>query len=95
VAKKTKPKIKLPVPVMPTPVDWAGPVQTRNIVKSKTAESRFVLDDGTELTVKVALVDVKRALKQYNQYGQPLYFCSIVNTVDTKAPSKLLKPKLK
>ena len=96
MAKRTKRKGKLgakplfPMPMMPQ-IDWGAPIQDRKITKSKTTVSEYELDDGTKLTIKAVLVDVKRALKQFNQHGQPLYFCSVANTITTNAPKKLRK----
>jgi hypothetical protein len=74
-----------------------GETQQRKIVRSKVADSEFTLNDGTKLLVRPVLADIRRAVNQYNPYGQPLYFLTIGNSITTKAPKKLLKavPKTK
>jgi hypothetical protein len=96
VAKKSKAKAAAQgavLPVMPPPIDWAGPLRERKVVKSTTKTSVYVLDDGTELKVKHVVLDVKRAIGQYNQHGQPLYFVTIANSITTDAPQKLLQKR--
>ncbi len=79
----------------PLIIDWTGPTQERKVARSKAEPHVFTLDDGTKLIVKSAIVDVKRAIKQYNQQGQPLYFVTMAHSITTDAPKSLLKPKPK
>ena len=68
-----------------------GEMEPRDVVASKDGWSEYTLDDGTTIRLKAALLDVKRALDQYSQDGNPLYIFqwAIVNQV--KAPDKLKK----
>ena len=92
MARKAK-LVKAPLASLggPPGINMAGPMQVRTIKKSKIVESEFTLDDKTVLRIKPILVDVKRAINQYNQFGDPLYLIQLVNTVDTKAPKTLKK----
>jgi hypothetical protein len=69
-----------------------GETQQRKITQSKIAESVFSLNDGTKLIVRPLVSDIRRAVKQYNQFGQPLYFLTLGHQIITKAPKKLRKP---
>ena len=98
MAKKTKSKVisAAPAPIIPPlTIDLTGPTQDRKVKKSKAEPSVFVLDDGTKLIIKSAVVDVKRAVKQFNQQGQPLYFVTVAHAISTDAPKSLLRPKAK
>jgi hypothetical protein len=68
-----------------------GETQQRKVLKSKIAVSRFDLSDGTKLLVTPILSDVRRAIKQYNANGEPLYFLTLGSTIVTKAPKKLMR----
>jgi len=95
VAKKGKkrPSSSAGSPVAPVPlvVNPLGPTQQRRIKRAKIGESVFTLDDGTKLVLKPTIADVRRAVRQYNQFGQPLYFLTIGYLIDTRAPKNLLK----
>lgn len=69
-----------------------GDTQQRKIVKSKVAVSTFKLSDGTRLLVTPVLSDVRRALKQFNVTGEPLYFLTLGTRITTKAPKRLMRP---
>jgi len=69
-----------------------GPTQQRQIKKSKVAASTFILDDGTKLLVRPLVADVRRAVGQFNEKGQPLYFLTFGQKIETQAPKKLQKP---
>jgi len=70
-----------------------GPTQQRTIKKAKVATSVYTLDDGTKLLVKPIISDIRRAVGQFNQENQPLYFLTLGQIINTKAPKKLQKPK--
>jgi hypothetical protein len=72
-----------------------GETQPRKIIRSKIVDSEFTLNDGTKLTVRPILADIRRAVNQYNAFGQPLYFLTVGNGISTKAPKKLLRPTTK
>jgi hypothetical protein len=81
----------------PEVINPLGETQVRKIVKSKIQPSEFTLSDGTKLILKPLIGDVRRAVGQYNAHGQPLYFLSIGNTLESKPPKSLMrkKPKVK
>jgi hypothetical protein len=89
------PKVPMGAPALV--IDPFGETQQRKIVRSKVADSEFTLSDGTKLVVRPVVADIRRAVNQYNPFGQPLYFLTIGNSITTKAPRKLLKavPKTK
>jgi hypothetical protein len=69
-----------------------GETQQRKIVGSKIAVSEFTLSDGTKLTVRPMVADIRRAVNQFSANGEPLYFLTVGTTISTKAPKKLLRP---
>src|ERR1700676_5507497 len=100
MAKKAAKKRKtgtVPVSAQPTMqpevINPLGETQVRKIVKSKIQESVFTLSDGTKLILKPLIGDVRRAVGQYNAVGQPLYFLSIGNTLESKPPKSLMRKK--
>jgi hypothetical protein len=72
-----------------------GETQQRKISKSKIADSVFTLDDGTKLIARPIVSDIRRAVNQYNQAGEPLYFLTLGFQIVTKAPKRLRQPKPK
>jgi len=91
---KRRPKPQTAGEPSPTPIEINpfGPTQTRKIVRTRIANSIFTLDDGTKLLVQPRVSDIRRALKQYNERGQPLYFLTVGNVIVTEAPKKLMRP---
>jgi hypothetical protein len=51
-----------------------GQTEQRVISKSKVVASEFTLNDGTTLVVTPIVADIRRALGQFNETGDPLYF---------------------
>jgi hypothetical protein len=109
VAKKAKVSAKAPVvlgmPAMGAPsfgpfaqafgfAQAATALEPRKIVKAKQRSSEFVLDDGTTLTIRPALIDVKRAKDQWGADGKPLYIMTLTNLTDTDSPPRLLDRRL-
>jgi hypothetical protein len=102
---KDKHKRQQPIPVrqtnapLPRPgtmqvslgYDPKGKMEPRDVVASKDGWSEYTLEDGTVLRMKAALLDVKRAVNQYSEDGNPVYVyqCAVVNQV--RAPDKLKK----
>jgi hypothetical protein len=78
-------------PVRPLAINPFGPTEPRKITRTKIQESEFLLEDGTKLLVRPLLADVRRAVDQYNEVGEPLYFLTMGNTLTTKPPKSLLK----
>jgi hypothetical protein len=96
MAKKARRAVKPDAPAAPAiglgAINPFGPTQQRKIRTSTVKESVFTLNDGTRLIVKPIVSDIRRAVKQYNFDGQPLYFLTLGNTIVTKAPKRLMKP---
>jgi hypothetical protein len=53
--------------------DPKGPMEQRDVVGSKDGWSEYTLDDGTVIRSRAAIIDVKRAIHQYNTNGEPVY----------------------
>jgi hypothetical protein len=79
----------LATPGTPLVVNPFGPTKQRVVAKSKIVSSEFTLDDGTKLLVTPIVADVRRAVDQFNQNGDPLYFLTMGQTVKTVAPHHL------
>jgi hypothetical protein len=98
-AKVGQPKSVVVQPIRPLAINPFGPTEPRKITRSKVQDSEFILEDGTKIVVRPLLGDVRRAVDQYNENGEPLYFLTMGNTLATKAPKSLLKsnqaPKVK
>jgi hypothetical protein len=74
--------------------DATGPQEQRNVVGLKEGWSEYTLDDGSVIRAKAALVDVKRAVGQFNILNDdPIYVVTltVVNTVI--APDHLKKQR--
>lgn len=86
-----------PLPVVPTAslvINPFGPTKQRVVAKSKIVSSEFILDDGTKLVVTPIVADVRRAVDQFNQNGDPLYFLTMGQTVVTVSPPNLRRKPL-
>ena len=97
-AKKRKakvPRIARPMLLPPGTINPLGETQPRKIVKSKIVESIFTLSDGTKLLLKPLIADVRRAVGQFNASGQPLYFLTVANSLETRPPKSLMQKKPK
>jgi hypothetical protein len=68
-----------------------GETEQRTIKKSKIVDSVITLSDGTKLVIRPVVADIRRAVDQYNQQGQPLYFLTLGHAITTKAPKKNLQ----
>jgi hypothetical protein len=87
-----------PIPIAGTPpvIDPFGPTKQRIVAKSKIVSSEFTLDDGTRLLVTPIVADVRRAMNQFNQNGDPVYFLTMGQTIKTVSPPHLKrKPQSK
>ena len=71
----------------------ASALEERKIVSAKQMSSDFVLDDGTTLTVRPVLIDVKRAKDQWGPNGKPMYILTMTNLTETESPRKLMDPR--
>lgn len=71
-------------PVEGTPIE---PVQ------SQEYWNKYVLDDGSELKIKLVIKKVLRVDGQYDPEGNPLYFVQSTNILTVKSPEELRKDK--
>ena len=78
-------------PMRTATINPFGPTQPRRITRTRVQDSEFILEDGTKIVVRPVIGDVRRAVDQYNESGEPLYFLTIGQTLTTKAPRSLLK----
>jgi hypothetical protein len=93
-AKKRKvnaPQIAPPVPQ--PPINPMGETQQRKIVRSRIADSIYTLSDGTKLVLKPLIADVRRAVGQFNSAGQPVYFLTVANSIETRPPKSLMQKR--
>jgi hypothetical protein len=91
IKRKSSAKPSAPAATLPIVVNPFGPTKQRDIVKSRVIASQFKLSDGTKIVVTPMVSDVRRAVDQYNQEGQPLYFLTMGYKIKTFAPKSLLK----
>jgi hypothetical protein len=83
-------------PLFPLGYDPNGPMEQRDVVNSKDGWSEFTLDDDTVIRTKVAMIDVKRAVGQFNQAnGDPMYVLQMTIVTNVKAPDRLKKQSQK
>jgi hypothetical protein len=70
----------------------SGQMEQRSVVNSKDGWSEYTLDDGSKISAKASLIDVKRAAGQFSPNGDPVYvmqFALVNNLVpgeNTKKP---------
>jgi hypothetical protein len=102
-AKKRKVAKAAAQPILPIPVpaavapqlmlgyDPTKPTVQRKIVKTKEGWSEFRLDDGSVIQAKAVILDVKRAVDQFNIEGNPVYIMQMTMVHNLIAPSSLKK----
>ncbi len=94
-ARKTQPRATPSVPagLQPLPLGYnpAGRMEPRDVVASKDGWSEYTLDDGSVLRAKAAVLDVKRAVDQFNADGDPVYVMQLTVVNQVKAPEHLRK----
>jgi hypothetical protein len=81
----------VPVPRPPFVINPFGPMKQKIIKRRKIVPSTFTLNDGTRLIVTPILSNVQRALDQFNDRGEPLYFLTLGQMIKTIAPKRLHK----
>ena len=79
---------------MPFGLQVPSALETRKIVKATQHTSEFVLEDGTKLTIRPVLIDVKRAKDQWGTNGKPMYVMTVANITETESPPRLMAPRL-
>jgi hypothetical protein len=75
--------------------DPKGPTEQRDVVGSKDGWSEYTLDDGATIRVKAVILDVKRAIDQFNTDGDPIYIMQTAMVTRTIAPAELKRPPAK
>jgi hypothetical protein len=96
--KRAKKRItaSLPQPAHPFPsplFDPGAPTKDRPITRVSLAASTYKVSDETEFTVTPIVLSVRRVIGKYNELGQPLYIVNVANSIVTKAPKKLMRPR--
>lgn len=71
--------------------DPKGRMEPRDIVSSKEGWSEFTLADGSVIRGKVVILDVKRAVGQFNTEGDPVYLLQMTMVNRVQAPDHLRK----
>jgi hypothetical protein len=89
------PAVGLPAAINPLApgFGFAEPItalEPRKILKAEQRSSEFHLDDGTVLTIRPVLIDVKRAKDQWGINGKPIYVMTLTNVTETESPAKLM-----
>jgi hypothetical protein len=102
MARKAKSKVAVAKAAVEAPaippalvINPFGETQQRKIKRATITDSVFTLSDKTKLFVRPVVSDIRRAVDQYNQFGQPLYFLTLGYSIVTKAPKSLQKAKPK
>ncbi len=71
--------------------DPAGRMEPRDIVSSKEGWSEYTLSDGSVIRAKVVLLEIKRAVGQFNIDGDPIYVMQLTAVNQVVAPEHLRK----
>jgi S-adenosylhomocysteine hydrolase len=71
--------------------DPTGKMEPKDIVNAKEGWSEYTLDDGSVIRVKGVLLDIKRALNQFNAEGDPVYVMQLALVHQLRAPDQLKK----
>ena len=84
-----------PVPTPPQPfgIDPSWELVPVDILSSKEGWTEYELEDGSRLRVKAAVLDVKRAVGQFNPEGEPLYLAQATMVIRTISPPEMKKKK--
>ena len=81
---------------IPLGYDPTGPMEQRSVVASKDGWSEYTLDDDTVIRARAALIDVKRAVDQFNPItGEPIYVLQLTIVNSTNVPDRLKKKQAK
>lgn len=85
------PPVPIPQPQLVMGYDPTGPMEPVDIVSSRDGWSEFTLQDGSIIRAKAAVLDVKRAIGQFNPEGDPVYVLQLTMVNQVKAPPHLKK----
>ncbi|MFM9843083.1 MAG: hypothetical protein ACKVOI_08965 [Dongiaceae bacterium] len=69
--------------------DPTGKMEQRSIVGSSDGWSEYKLEDTSVIRLKAVLLDVKRAVDQFNASGDPIYVMQIAFVTNVAAPNRL------
>ena len=81
-------------PIMPpAPLGYnpAGQMEARDIVGIKEGWSEYTLSDKSVIRVKAVVLDVKKAVGQFNSDGNPVYAMQFAVINELTAPENLKK----
>lgn len=73
--------------------DPSGKMEQRSITGMKDGWSEYTLDDGSLIKVKSVIIDVKRAVDQYNAEGDPVYVLQLAFVNNITAPDHLKRKR--
>ena len=85
--KPAQPSMQLPLGYDP-----AGQMEPVDITSTKEGWSEYNLDDGSVIRAKAVLLDVKRAVGQYDPDGNPIYLMQFAFVNRLKVPGSMKKP---
>lgn len=88
-----------PAPQPPAPATMAvplgynpkGKIEQRDVVSSKGGWSEYTLDDGSIIRAKAVVLDVKKAIDQYDIHGEPIYIVQMAVVNNAIVPENLKK----
>lgn len=83
--------ISPPSPQLVLGYDPNGRKEPRDVVGSKDSYSEYTLDDGCIIRTKAVLLDVKRAVDQFDDQGNPVYIMQLTMITNVRAPENLKK----
>ena len=82
---------KIPIPVTAVSADF-GQLKTVDVRKSKEKWSEFTLADGTTLSIRPVIIEIKRSNK-FNLQGDPIYVAMSHIVLKAKVPKRLKKKR--
>jgi S-adenosylhomocysteine hydrolase len=72
--------------------DPMGKMEPRDVVNAKDGWSEYTLEDGSVIRAKAVVLDVKRAVDQFNAEGDPVYVMQLAFVNQLVVPDNLKKP---
>lgn len=78
-------------PTLPGQIASLGPMISVDIKSVVEGWSDYRLSDGSVLSVKPMIADVRRVKGKFNEQGDPLYLVTGAMVIRTKAPPRLRK----
>lgn len=68
-------------------------IEPVEVTKSTEPWSTYELKDGSTVKLKIILVDIGKAVDQYDEGGNPIYHFQTTQVVHINAPDKLKRKK--